>query len=130
MEDVVSGVRRGCDEVAPGLTIGYVAHKDNPRWGLGRHFEEEFRVTSSSMLSEQQAQGWEEVSNMPKVLWESHMPEVDRPGPLFGTASSYGWQGSQTPILSRLVCCSLTRWVISYDILLVHKIYWDSLIVR
>lgn len=67
---------------------------------------------------------------MPKVLWESHMPEVDRPGPLFGTASSYGWQGSQTSILSRLVCCSLTCWVIPYNILLVHEIYWNSLIVR
>lgn len=47
--------RRAVDEVIPGLTIGNVAHKDNPRWGLGRHCEQEFRVTSSSVLREQQA---------------------------------------------------------------------------
>lgn len=81
------------------LTIGYVAHKDNPRWGLGRHCEKEFKLTSSPLLREQRAHGWEEVDNMSKVLWGSHMPEVDRLGPLFGTVSSYGWQGSQTPTL-------------------------------
>lgn len=67
---------------------------------------------------------------MPKELWESHMPEVDRPGPLFGTAVSYGWQGSQTSILGQLGCHLLTRWLISHNILPVHTFYWDSLIMR
>lgn len=84
---MVSGVHRlGVVNGPGGLTIGYVAHEDNPRWGLGRHCEEELKLTSPSLLSKVQAHGWEEVANMSKVLWQSHMPEVDQPGPLSGAA--------------------------------------------
>lgn len=38
--------RQGVASWPGGLTIWYVAHKDNPRRGLGRHCKEELRMTS------------------------------------------------------------------------------------
>lgn len=64
---------------------------------------------------------WEVVSNMSKVLRESHMPEVDRLGPLSGTAATAGRDHKRPfwiDFRHSLSCC-----IILCYLLLAYQIY-------